>query len=250
MTPTAAVGWVGKPSKAVEFKKSLGHDPTILIRFIMKNYTIPEFEKKSFHCPFCSTYAHMKWTTYDRLVYYARCSHCEQFSLWRIIQTDEYGNQKGEMMYPDFGLSPLPEMDMPDDVKQDYEEAARIFSKSPRGAAALLRLGLQKLCVHLGEEGKNINTDIRKLVEKGIFSGQIIKVADTLRITGNNAVHPAQISNEDFDEVAGKIFDLINFIVKKAITEPKELDALYNKMPENARKAAEQQDAKSVNQPS
>ena len=150
------------------------------------------------------------------------------------------------MLYPDFGSAPLPAEDMPEDVKKDYEEAARIFIKSPRGAAALLRLGLQKLCIHLGEKGKNINDDIRSLVEKGVFSGQVVKVADTLRITGNNAVHPGQISDEDFDRAAAKMFDLINFIVKKAITEPKELDELYQLMPENARNAAEEKDKKNL----
>ena len=150
------------------------------------------------------------------------------------------------MLYPDFGSAPLPAEDMPEDGKKDYEEAARIFIKSPRGAAALLRLGLQKLCIHLWEEGNNINADIRSLVEKGVFSGQVVKVADTLRITGNNAVHPGQIVDEDFDKVAAKMFDLINFIVKKAITEPKELDELYQLMPENARNAAEAQDKRNL----
>ena len=42
------------------------------------------------------------------------------------------------------------------------------------------------------------------------------------------------------------MFDLINFIVKKAITEPKELDELYQLMPENARNAAEAQDKKAL----
>ena len=98
----------------------------------------------------------------------------------------------------------------------------------------------------MGEEGKNINTDIRSLVKKEVLSGQVIKVADTLRIIGNNAVHPGQIVDEDFDKVAGKMFDLINFIVKKAITEPKELDELYQLMPENARNAAEAQDKKAL----
>ena len=150
------------------------------------------------------------------------------------------------MLYPDFGATPPPAEDMPEDVKKDYEEAAQIFAKSPRGAAALLRLGLQKLCIHLGEEGKNINADIRSLIKKEVLSGQVIKVADTLRIIGNNAVHPGQIVDEDFDKVAGKMFDLINFIVKKAITEPKELDELYQLMPENARNAAEAQDKKAL----
>lgn len=212
------------------------------------NYVAPQFQKNAFNCPLCGVYAKMDWSSNERNIYIkACCQHCQKNSLWRVTeyQNVSYGiisPLKAEMLYPDFGFAPLPDTDMPEDVKTDYEEAARIVSKSPRGAAALLRLALQKLCKHLGEPGENINTDIRSLVAKGIFSPQVTKVADTLRITGNNAVHPAQIVDEDFDRVAEKMFDLINFIVKKAITEPKELDELYNLMPENARKAAEARD--------
>ena len=215
----------------------------------MTKYTAPDFNKDAFNCPHCGAFAHMKWVSHEPNVYYqAICAHCKQYSFWRVTETDFTGlkPRKGEILYPDFGSAPLPAEDMPEDVKKDYEEAARIFIKSPRGAAALLRLGLQKLCIHLGEEGKNINTDIRSLVEKGVFSGQVVKVADTLRITGNNAVHPGQISDEDFDRAAAKMFDLINFIVKKAITEPKELDELYQLMPEKARNAAEEKDKRNL----
>lgn len=215
----------------------------------MTAYTAPEFYKKAFNCPHCGAFAHMRWLSQNTLVYYqAICDHCEEYSLWRVTQINDSGSMVsiGTMLYPDFCSAPLPAEDMPEDVKKDYEEAARIFIKSPRGAAALLRLGLQKLCIYLGEEGKNINADIRSLVEKKVLSGQVIKVADTLRITGNNAVHPGQISDEDFDRAAAKMFDLINFIVKKAITEPKELDELYQLMPENARNAAEEKDKKNL----
>jgi len=72
----------------------------------------------------------------------------------------------------------------------------------------------------------------------------VIKVADTVRITGNNAVHPGEMSDEDFDQVAAKLFELLNFIVRKGISEPRELEALYNMTPEGPRKAAEDKDAK------
>ena len=219
----------------------------------MTKYTAPYFYKDAFNCPHCGVFAHMKWVSYEPNVYYkAICAHCKKDSFWRITQINGSASNNGfmvnigTMLYPDFCSAPLPAEDMPEDVKKDYEEAARIFIKSPRGAAALLRLGLQKLCIHLGEEGKNINADIRSLVKKEVLSGQVVKVADTLRITGNNAVHPGQIVDEDFDKVAAKMFDLINFIVKKAITEPKELDELYQLMPENARNAAEAQDKKAL----
>ena len=99
--------------------------------------------------------------------YCAQCSRCTEITMWRNAseQTFPPGSipKDGELVYPDHRITALPDEAMPEDVKKDYEEAASIFSRSPRGAAALLRLGLQKLCKHLGEEGKNINDDIRSL---------------------------------------------------------------------------------------
>lgn len=217
-------------------------------------FTTPEFRLDAFHCPLCGTYAHMEWSMLHThngytMYYEAQCSRCGNPSLWRVTEyvDSNFGgrqDESAELIYPDNGVAALPEQDMPDDVKKDYIEAARIFSRSPRGAAALLRLGLQKLCRHLGQEGKNINTDIRALAAKNILPPLVVKVADTVRITGNNAVHPGEMSDEDFDYVASKMFELLNFIVKKGISEPKELEALYELIPENPRKDAEAKDAK------
>lgn len=219
-------------------------------------FVTPEFKLEAFHCPFCGTYSHMKWNLLYQGEYgitffhEASCAHCKESSLWRVTEYEFSPNsarddRRAEMTYPDFGASALPEEDMPDDVKIDYIEASTIFNKSPRGAAALLRLALQKLCKHLGQRGENINTDIRNLAADNVIPPLVIKVADTVRITGNNAVHPGEMSEEDFDKVAIKLFDLINFIVKKGITEPKELEELYNLTPEGPRIAAEGRDAKS-----
>jgi hypothetical protein len=219
------------------------------------NFTAPAFKLDAFHCPVCGTYAHMTWTPlckthmYDTFYHEAQCSKCKKSSLWRATEWTNFStghreDRKAVLTYPDNGSVALPEADMPEDVKTDYIEAARIFSRSPRGAAALLRLGLQKLCKHLGQEGENIYTDIRNLAAQNILPPLVVKVADTVRITGNNAVHPGEMSDEDFDHVASKMFDLLNFIVKKGISEPAELEALYTKMPEGPRKNAEIKDAK------
>jgi hypothetical protein len=220
-------------------------------------FTNPEFKLEAFHCPLCGTYAHMIWANLLNgneisLYYEAKCSKCKNPSLWRVTKYKslemggfrQRADEKAELIYPDNGVAALPEEDMPEDVRTDYIEAARIFSRSPRGAAALLRLGLQKLCKHLGQEGKNINTDIRNLASQNIVPPMVVKVADTVRITGNNAVHPGEMSDEDFDYVAGKMFDLLNFIVKKGISEPKELEELYSLTPEGPRKDAEAKDAR------
>jgi len=43
----------------------------------------------------------------------------------------------------------MPHLDMPDTVKELYNEAREIASESPRAAAALLRLALEKLTEEL-----------------------------------------------------------------------------------------------------
>jgi hypothetical protein len=208
----------------------------------MNTYIAAEFKKESFNCPLCGAFSHMRW---DQLIgnsqytsyYISICDCCSGESLW--VANRQHGQKQ---LLPDSVNVPMPAIDMPDDVKVDYIEASTIHSRSPRGCAALLRLALQKLCIHLGEDGKNINKDIRSLSSKEILPNNVIKVADTLRITGNNAVHPGQMSKDDIDNVSSKMFKLINFIVEKSITEPKELKDLYELTPQSAREAAEKSD--------
>jgi hypothetical protein len=121
---------------------------------------------------------------------------------------------------------------MPEDVKEDYEEAATISAASPKAAAALLRLGLQKLCVHLGGKGKNINDDIATLVKNGL-PVQIQQSLDIVRVVGNNAVHPGQIAVDDPDD-AGSLFVLTNLIVESMISVPKKVGDLYSNLPQGA----------------
>ncbi|MBA0182696.1 DUF4145 domain-containing protein [Pectobacterium versatile] len=214
-------------------------------------YIAPSFYIDAFHCPKCGVFSHMNWLqlrdSHGRNQwqhYYAICSHCESYSLWRKTKNESASESaSGIMIEPDTGSSPLPDPAMPENVKKDYIEAAQIFQKSPRGSAALLRLALQKLCKHLGEKGKNIDEDIRELAKKHTIPPLIVKVADTVRITGNNAVHPGEMSDEDVDYVASKMFELINIIVRKGISEPQEIKALYEITPEAPRKAAEKKDS-------
>lgn len=138
-------------------------------------------------------------------------------------------------------MTPLPNSDLREDIKVDYLEARSIVNKSPRGAAALLRLCIQKLCEQLGESGKDINTDIGNLVQKGLHS-TIQKSLDIVRVIGNDAVHPGQIDLKDDIDTANKLFELVNLIAQVMITEPKAIDELYTALPESKRKAIEERD--------
>ena len=131
---------------------------------------------------------------------------------------------------------------MPVDISDDYNEARDVLPLSPRGACALLRLCIQKLCKELGEDGKNINGDIKSLVGKGL-PAQIQQSLDIVRVVGNNAVHPGQLDLKDDVDTARKLFGLVNLIVEVMITQPKHVQQMYNSLvPQSQRDAIANRD--------
>lgn len=144
-------------------------------------------------------------------------------------------------MVPADGPVEPPHADLPENCVADYNEARDIVARSPRGAAALLRLVVQKLVVHLGENGNNINDDIKHLVEAGL-PGIVQKALDVCRVVGNNAVHPGELDVNDSPEIAHQLFHMINFIVDDRIARPREIQALYEQLPEVAKQAIAKRD--------
>lgn len=145
------------------------------------------------------------------------------------------------MYFPDTGNAPFPNPEMPEAVLKLYIEASAIHTKSPRGAAALLRLAIQVLCKELGEAGNNINTDIGNLVKKGL--PEIVQQSlDIVRVTGNDAVHPGQIDTDNPDTV-GQLFDLVNIIVEYMIALPKRVSGIYKSLPADKIKGISARDA-------
>lgn len=201
-------------------------------------FIAPRVHSKKFTCPHCGAISLQRWECidwslqqYDRnCVQVSRCDHCEEYSLWL----------RGVMLYPDVGRAPQPNADLPKAVTEIYLEAASISTKSPRGAAALLRLAVQLLCDELGEDGKNVNKDIAELVKKGLPE-RVQQALDIVRVTGNHAVHPGQIEVDDAD-VVGKLFELINVIAEYTISMPKRIGDIYSDLPEAAIDQIEKRD--------
>lgn len=135
------------------------------------------------------------------------------------------------MIHPKTTSVEPPSNDLPTDVRQDYEEAAQIVQQSPRAAAALLRLAIQKLCLHLGGSGENLNKDISNLVKAGLPQ-KVQQMLDTVRVIGNHSVHAGVIDLKDNPQTAEALFKLVNIVAEKMITEPQQIDALYDTLPE------------------
>jgi hypothetical protein len=213
----------------------------------------PEFNKKAFHCPYsqCGAYAKQEWLpaywllpplknqyTQTGRLSLAVCDHCDQFSLW----------MDGKLVFPLIRTAPVPHPDMPDNISEDFEEARAVFSSSPRSSAALLRLAIQRICIHLGLPGKNLNDDIGELVKRGL-PVQVQQSLDIVRVVGNNQVHPGVLDVRDDASMATTLFELVNIIAEDRIARPKQIAALYAKLPEGARKQIEERDAKPKTQP-
>jgi len=136
------------------------------------------------------------------------------------------------MIYPENAGIPLPNPDLSEEIKEDYYEARKIVNRSPRGAAALLRVAIQKLCIQLKQPGKDLNADIANLV-KGGLPPTIQQSLDAVRVIGNEAVHPGVLNLKDDMGTAVKLFELINIIVETMITVPKKVKELYDSLPQN-----------------
>lgn len=205
-------------------------------------HVAPGFKKPSFHCMHCGVLAVQAWNQlrlptygpgdYSVDCWRCDCHNCGEHSYWR---------EDGRLIDPRIGGGPRPHVDMPEEVRKDYEEARTIVMQSPRGACALLRLAVQKLCAELGESGKNINNDIASLVDKGL-SVEVQQALDTLRVIGNNAVHPGEMDLTDDTETASALFELLNFIVDDRISQPKRRQAIFAKLPTKAVAAIEKRD--------
>jgi hypothetical protein len=210
------------------------------------DYFPPSYAATAFQCPFCTVKAKQHWVQLhgglaalggSRIVIdvkqigAAMCEHCSEMTVWV--------NQ--QLVYPPATLAPPANPDLPSDARASYDEAAGIAARSPRGAAALLRLSVQQLCIHLGLPGKNLNEDIAALVSQGL-NPDVQLALDSLRVVGNNAVHPLEMQLEDDVETASSLFAAVNFIADQMITHRAKVRALFAKLPAGARDAIKKRD--------
>lgn len=202
-----------------------------------KEIEYPKYHGSAFIWPNCNVFSNQEWN--DRRVNdngeiyisnqninlsVCKCQHCGYLSFWYLKK----------LAWPLNSLIEAPIDEIPEDIKILYNEARSFIELSPKGSCAIIRLALQKLCNRLAgqDEKKKIDGAIKKLVENGLPK-LLQKAMDSIRIIGDETVHPGQINIDDNREFAVAMFRMMNIIVKKIILEPKEIDDLYQLMPEN-----------------
>jgi hypothetical protein len=179
------------------------------------------------------TYGESKWSISATNLSLSKCFACAKVAIW----------VRDSLVYPPQKTGPEANADLPPDVLADYEEAQSILTLSPRGAAAMLRLAIQKLCKDLGESGENLNSDIANLVTKGL--NPVVQMSlDIVRVIGNESVHPGTIDLRDNRDTALRLFGLVNLIAEQMITAPNHVKALYGTLPPEKLAQIEKRDKK------
>lgn len=207
----------------------------------MNRYVTPDVNQGTFTCPRCGTLAYQSkaelgaWDEYSKDTRFTRhdvirrkCFGCDQWST-RI---------GGRLVDPVAVVGPPPHEMLTGQALDFYEQARAIAARSPRGAAAMLRLTLQVLVTELVPEERDLNRAIGILVDRGLHP-DAQRAMDVLRVRGNHAAHPSDVDFEREPELLPALFVLVNTVVEQMISEPA---SLYEALPEGVRKQIERRD--------
>ena len=165
-------------------------------------------------CPHCSTAAKFNWshtepreinskTEEASEILYCECPNCSKLVIFLQkgkLENEGYEHFLGEvtteiLLYPK-NNNILSCDYIPNDYYQDYEEAIKVISASPKASAALTRRLLQKI---LREKFKIQKKDLAKEIEAFIdldnIPSHISEAVEAVRIIGNIAAHPTKNLN-------------------------------------------------------
>ena len=209
----------------------------------------------AFSCPFCKGIASHEWrnglsheiepsTKLSNIIIVAQCQACLRSSIWLKSQYPLESEEENyeTLLYPKTStVDEMPNPDMPSNVREIFDEASLILDDSPRASAALSRLAIELLMDELEADGKTLYNKIGDLVSKGLPK-TIQQALDSVRVIGNNAVHPGTIDMTDNKDMAITLLKFINIIVENQITQPKLIDEAYSSLPTGVLKGIEQRD--------
>jgi Domain of unknown function (DUF4145) len=206
---------------------------------VVASAKVPEEGADSFACPLCGVVARQDWEELYGTIEFkpnpllCQCEECDGVSLWF----------NGSMLVPATGGVFAPSADLPQEVQDTYNEARSVLAYSLRAAAALLRLAVEQLCVHLNGEGPKLDKHVAMLVSRGLHK-QTADMFDAVRLVGNNAIHPVdKIGLREKPEMVHVLFYLVNEIADEVITKPKQRAEATSWIPPEERERMAKRDA-------
>lgn len=156
-------------------------------------------------------------TTFGRIIL-AECAMCHALS-YDLYRNEQSILQDGNTyalykIYPPIANPniPQPNNDMPEGIKNLYNEAALIFDLSPRSAAVLLRLCVQRLLQACGYKG-SIHKMLKDAKEIGTDM-DLITMMDACREIGNYSAHEEPELSQEKIKNTRLLFKALNIIVR------------------------------------
>ena len=221
----------------------------------MSSRITPTFHAGSFTCPHCDANCQQDWAactaedddgnTFGANLSLSTCFVCHEQAVWLHTYVTTEQNQRirsGTLIHPTAERTgPPPNPDMPSDVAALYDEARAVATHSPRSASALTRLALEVLLKELYPKEGNLNAMIGAAVRDGLPES-VQQTMDVMRFNGNRSVH--EFHQDDTIDTASTLFGLLNFVVERLISQPKQLEELYAGLPQGVRESISKRDTK------
>jgi hypothetical protein len=129
----------------------------------------------------------------------SHCHDCSGFALW-------VGSRLVFPINVDKMSVPL--------VEEDFEEAAAILNKSPRGAAALMRVCIQKLLPLLKDNGMDRSHYDSALMRKGL-EVEIQQAMEVLQVLQSDSAQLTTFESQEDKEMAFRIIDSLKAILER-----------------------------------
>jgi hypothetical protein len=108
-----------------------------------------------------------------------------------------------------------------EEASEDFEEAAAILNKSPRGAAALIRICIQNMMPLMKETGKNLDENISSLVRKGL-EVEIQQAMDVLQVIRRNPGQESDVDLRDETAIATRMLESLKEILERRMLKNRE----------------------------
>jgi len=164
------------------------------------------------------------WSTFV-----AVCETCDHILLYEnvgdMLNDDEF--EKAELKYPKSGRLTI---DVPQTIREVYDEAARIKEIAPNAFAVQIRRALEALCEDRAAKGHSLAEKLKDLSARAEIPPVLAEMTDVLRLIGNigahgisESVHPLQASA--IDEFFKAVIEYVYVAPAKLRTFKKEMES-------------------------
>jgi hypothetical protein len=208
-------------------------------------------------CPHCNTAFNVEWDDTKAYfegeltvepdkgkgIYHTQCPECNNIIVKLVrgfvdgAPGEEFVSdiETEETIYPMVTARPV-EPEVPEPYKNDFIEACKVLSISPRASAALSRRLLQQILrEQFGIKKKNLAMEIEDFIHLKNVPSHLTEAVDAVRNIGNFAAHPLKDTNTgSIIEVepgeADWLLEVIDELFDFAFVQPKRLEERKNRL--------------------